>query len=188
MSQFEESNHDHYYDGARSAIKEPAVLDFRTALQDGRVINMRIQIDNEEHEFIKHVYELKLGPVDNKGRIDSRSELVFADYSIVLSTVMRFAMEYLTLHPDRLIGINSNNDNREHLRYDIIMREIEQVSRYFEVYGLNLYVRLNAPVSMEYENPFNFDEIFPETVLLSKELNIPVSNLYNYIVLKLKSI
>lgn len=186
MTQFLKVNHDDYYDGIRSAIKEHAAFDFKAPLEDGRFVNLRIEVDRKPHEHLEYVHELKFGPVDNKGRIDERSDLVYADYSMIISIIMRFAMEYLRLYPDRLIGMNTNNDNREHSRYNIIMREIEQVSRYFYVLGVNLYVRLNCPVSMDYKNPFNFQEIFPETILLSKELDIPVSNLYNYIIFVLK--
>lgn len=187
MSQFERSNLDAHYDKGGPAIKEAAVLEFKAALYDGRMVNMRVEISGTEHELIKNVYDLKFGPVDNKGRIDHRSEFVYADYPLVFSSVMRFMMEYLKLYPDRSIGMNSNDDTRDNLRYGLIMMEFEEVSRYFDVCGVNLYVRLNCSSSMEYDNPFDFNEIYPQTAMLSRELNIPIDKLYNYIVFKLKT-
>ena len=187
MSQFDRSNLDAHYDKGGSAMKEAAFLEFKAALYDGRMVNMRVEISGTAHDLIADVYDLKFGPVDTKDRIDNRPEFVYADYPLIFSSVMRFMKEYLKLYPDRRIGMNGNDDTRDYLRYAIIMREYEQVSQDFEVYGVNLYVRLNCPTSMEYDSPYDFSEIYPETIKLSRELNIPVGNLYNYIVFKLKT-
>ncbi|RFM32481.1 DUF6934 family protein [Chitinophaga silvisoli] len=187
MSQFERSNLDAHYDKGASAIGEAAVLEFKAALYDGRMVNMRVEISGTAHDLIENVYDLKFGPVDNKGRIDNRSEFVYADYRLIFSSIMRFMLEYLKFYPDRSIGMNSNDDTRDYLRYAIIMWEFDQLNRDFDVCGVNLYVRLNCPASMEYDSPFDFNKIYPETVKLSRELNIPVDNLYNYIVFKLKT-
>jgi hypothetical protein len=203
MSQFDRSNLDAHYDKGGSAMKEAAFLEFKAALYDGRMVNMRVEISGTAHDLIADVYDLKFGPVDTKDRIDNRDlkfgpvdtkdridnrpEFVYADYPLIFSSVMRFMKEYLKLYPDRRIGMNGNDDTRDYLRYAIIMREYEQVSQDFEVYGVNLYVRLNCPTSMEYDSPYDFSEIYPETIKLSRELNIPVGNLYNYIVFKLKT-
>lgn len=187
MTQFLKVNHDDYYDGIRSAIKEYAAFDFKVPLEDGRFVNLRIEVDSKPNVHMKTVYELRFGPVDNKGRVNHRLELNFANYSIVISMILRFAMEYLRLYPDRMIGIDSNNDTREQSCYNIIIREIGQVSRSFKVYGVKMFVRLNCPIPMDYKSPFDFNEIFPKTIELSKEMNIPISNLYNYLIFELKN-
>ena len=62
----------------------------------------------------------------------------------------------------------------------------EYLSGYFEMYGLKYYVRMSRFGELQYENPFDFEDVFGNTVQLTK-ISARPKLMYNYLIFSLRN-
>lgn len=158
---------------------------FSTELQDENSAVLKIEISNEAHELLPNVYNLAFGPVDKKGEIDDKAALHHKDYSKVFSTILLVALKYLTLNPDHYLGIDGSDNLRAYYYWRFLQRNHDYLTNYFEIFGVKYYVRISRFGKTQYENPFDFDDIFPYPDRIHKSLHWP-KLMYNYFIFKLK--
>ncbi len=159
---------------------------FTTTLADATNKPLHVQISNEAHDLIPNLFNLAFGPLDKKGRIDDKAELQHANYSKVFSTILLSALTYLTQNPNHYLGIDGSSEARAYLYYRFIQMNYKYLNTHFNLYGLKYYVRISRFGKMQYDNPFDFDDIHPEPCLIKEGVALTGDNLYNYFVFSLK--
>lgn len=145
---------------------------------------IKIEIGSESHDLLNNVYNLAFGPLNNNNEIDDKAELAHTDYSKVFSTIFLTTVNYLTANPNQGIGIDGSDNSRAYYYWRIIQRNFEYLDEYFEIYGLKYYVRISRFGKQQYENPFDFEDIFTNIDRVFKTQHWP-KMMYNYFVFKL---
>ena len=158
---------------------------FSTALQNGTAVDLKVEISNDAHELLPNVYNLAFGPFDKKGEIDDRIELPHKDYSKVFSTILLTALNYLTTNPGHYLGIDGSDNRRAYYYWRFLQRNYDYLADYFEIFGVKYYVRISRFGKTQYENPFDFDDVFPYPDRIYKTVQWP-KLMYNYFIFKLK--
>ncbi len=159
---------------------------FNTILKDGTSEELKIKISNNAHELMPNVYNLAFGPEDDKGKINDKAELPHTDYSKVFSTILFEAYTYLRKHKSHSIGIDGSDMNRAILYFRFIQKNYTYLADRFNIYGLKYYVRITRFGKTQYQNPFDFDDIFLKPQLIEKGEKINFDSLYNFFVFGLK--
>lgn len=160
--------------------------DFTTILKNGIEVPLFVQISTQAHELLPDVYNLGFGPL--KGNtIDDRAELVHSDYSKVFSTILLSALTYLIKNPGHSLGIDGSDNRRAYLYYHILQKNFDYLDQYFELSALKYYVRITRFGKYQYDDPFDFTDIMPDTKPIEKGAKIPAELMYNYFIFKLKN-
>lgn len=155
---------------------------FEAELEDGNTVLLRTVVSNEDHPVTPNVYNLSFGPPLGPGRIDDLVSLRYRNYSKVFSTILLHASIFLDKHPGRFIGIDGSTNNRAYLYFRMIQQNYEMLAQYFNIYGIKYYVRITRYGKLQYENPFDFDDISSSLRIIQKNEKVDASLLYNYFV------
>jgi hypothetical protein len=161
------------------------IAEFETLLVNKEEKILRVEISNESHELLDKVFNLSFGPLNSKGEIDDKAELVHQDYSKVFSTILLTALNYLSSNPGHYLGIDGSDNSRAYYYWRFLQRNFEYLNSYFEMSGLKYYVRISRFGKTQYENPFDFEDIFAFSDRLYKT-DIWPKLMYNYFVFKLR--
>ena len=159
---------------------------FRTELQDGTEIPLKVEINKEPHELLPGVFNLAFGPMNEKGKIDDKAELSHKDYSKVFSSILLTGMIYLTKNKDHYLGIDGSNNSRAYLYYRFLQKNYDYLSKFFKMYGLKYYVRISRFGKNQYDNPFDFKDILPGIDKIEKGMRLNPEFMYNYFIFNLK--
>jgi len=159
---------------------------FNTILEDGSSTLLMVEISSESHELLPDVYNLAFGPLNKRGRINDKAELTHKDYSKVFSTILLEAFNYLDENRNHFLGIDGSDNARAYLYYRFILKNLDYLNSYFNIYGIKYYVRISRFGKTQYENPFDFSDILLQPDLI--EMGKPVSSdhLYNYFIFNYK--
>lgn len=160
---------------------------FRSELQDGSVLPLKIEISLEPHELLPGVFNLAFGPLDAEGKIDDKVAVHHKDYSRVFSSILSVAFTYLQKNRDSYLGVDGSNNARAYLYYRFLQRNYDYLDKFFEVFGLKYYVRISRFGKTQYENPFDFDDIQPGFEKIRKNMTIRSDFIYNYLVFRRKN-
>jgi hypothetical protein len=166
--------------------KDLRISTFRTEMQDGTQIPLKVEISKEPHELLPGVFNLAFGPVKDKGKIDDKAELSHKDYSKVFSSILVTALMYLTKNKDHYLGIDGSNNARAYLYYRFLHRNFDYLDKFFAMYGLKYYVRICRFGKNQYDNPFDFRDILPGTDKIEKGMRLNPEFMYNYFIFNLK--
>ncbi|GAA4340897.1 DUF6934 family protein [Flaviaesturariibacter amylovorans] len=158
---------------------------FPTELIDGHSVPLKVEIHNEEMEFLPNVYNLAFGPMDARGGIDDKVQLTHKDYSAVFSTIMFEALGYLRKNPDHFLGVDGSNNERAALYHFLLKVNYDYLDQFFEFFGIKYYVRITRFGKTQYENPFDFQDIMPVPIRINKNDPRP-RPMFNYFVFGLK--
>jgi len=162
------------------------IIKFETPVADGTNEAIKIEIDDKSHELKDDLYNLAFGPMDSRGNINDKAQISHSDYSKVFSTILLSGLTYLKTHPEHYLGIDGSDEARAYLYNKFLQRNYDYLSEYFNLYGLKYYVRITRFGKTQYENPFDFEDVLPETYPIIKGEQIPSGKLYNYFVFNLK--
>jgi len=171
--------------GFDALSKDLKTANFKTMLEDGNPVNLKIEISNEEHELMPNMYNLAFGPIDVKGKIDDRAQLTHKDYSAVFSTILLAALGYLNKNQGHSIGVDGSNNSRAYLYWRYLQHNYEYLSHYFEFFGIKYYVRISRFGKLQYDNPFDFADIIPASIPIYKTDQWP-EPMFNYFIFGLK--
>ena len=178
-------NFDDVYDISMPS-NEITLANFETELTDGSKKKLIIKVGPQAHELMPNVYNLAFGPPDDDGNIDDKAQMNHVNYSMVFSTILLHAKLYLTVHPDRHIGIDGSNNSRAFLYYRFMLNNFNYLTRFFTITALKYYVRITRFGKYQYDNPFDFDDIVPELIELESDSPTYPEHMYNYFVLSPK--
>jgi len=159
--------------------------EFRTVLQAGNEISLKIEISNDAHELMPNVYNLAFGPMNSKGDIDDKAELRHRDYSKVFSTIVFNAFNYLSRNNSHHLGIDGSDNLRAWYYWRFLQRNYDYLGQHFEMFGLKYYVRITRFGKQQYENPFDFRDIQPWPDRIKKTTTWP-KHMYNYFIFRLR--
>jgi len=161
------------------------ILTFKSQLQNGHAIPLKVEISNEAHELLPNVFNLAFGPINAKGHIDDKAELPHTDYSRVFSTILLSALNYLNNNPEQYLGIDGSDNLRAYYYWRFLQRNFEYLNQFFEIFGLKYYVRITRFGKRQYQNPFDFEDVFVHPDRIVKTNEWP-EQMYNYFIFKIK--
>ena len=159
---------------------------FETTLSEGQQVPLYIRISNDAHDLLPNVYNLAFGPLDKKGRIDDKAELSHSDYSRVFSTILLTGLNYLKSNTGQYLGVDGSTHSRALLYYRFIQRNFDYLNQYFSMHGLKYYVRISRLGKRQYDDPFDFNDIFPFPETITKGMRIDPGKQFNYFIFTLK--
>lgn len=160
---------------------------FTTELSDGSHVPLGIRISNREHHWLPDVYNLSFGPFEEDGTIDDAARLTHADHSKAFSTIMLTALAFLTENPGKYLGIDGSNNARAYLYFRIIQNNYEELTRYFDIYGVNYYVRVLLKLKdTDESHPCDIDDIKAIPQVIRQGELIHPTKLYNYFIFRRK--
>ncbi len=160
---------------------------FTTLLKDDSEVLLGVQINSEAHRLMPDVYNLAFGPLNDAGQIDDRAKLYHADHSRVFSTIVFAGMSFLSEHPDLYLGIDGSNNARAYMYYRCIQNNLDYLSTFFVIYGVNYYVRFLRKAKDEDEYaPLDSENVVVLPEMIQTVKHIPCDKLYNYFIFKLK--
>jgi len=159
---------------------------FRTELQNGTQIPLKVIISSEPHKLMSNVFNLAFGPINDKGKIDDKAELSHKDYSKVFSSILLTGMIYLASNKNHYLGIDGSNNARAYLYYRFLQSNYDYLDKFFRMYGLKYYVRISRFGKNQYDNPFDFKDILPSADKIAKGMQPNFEFMYNYFIFKLK--
>jgi hypothetical protein len=160
---------------------------FRSRLENGDEVLLNIRISSVAHELLPSVYNLAFGPVDKKGNIIDRIELRHIDYSKVFSTILLSVLTYFKQNQNHFLGVDGSDNNRAYFYYRAMMRNFEYLNRRFDMDGIKYFVRISRFGKTQYDNPFDFDDIKPESYKITVDHQISQYTMYNYFIFGLKN-
>jgi len=159
---------------------------FRTELQDGTEIPLKVEINKEPHELLPDVFNLAFGPINDKGKMDDKAELSHKNYSKVFSSILLTGLTYLASNREHYIGIDGSNNARAYLYYRFLQKNFDYLDKFFNMYGLKYYVRISRFGKSQYDNPFDFKDILPGIDKIEKSMRLNPEFMYNYFIFNLK--
>jgi hypothetical protein len=160
---------------------------FNTELEHGGILPLSVKISNQSHALLPNVYNLAFGPLNKKGKIDDKAEIVHTDYSKVFSTILFAAFAYLKTNPDHYLGIDGSDNARAYFYYRALQRNFSYLDRHFRMYGIKYFIRITRFGKTQYDNPFDFEDIMPYPFRIEKGTNISQDHMYNYFIFTLKN-
>ena len=158
---------------------------FTTRNREGKEIVLFVIITKNSNPFLPSVYNLAFGPLDEDGRIDDKAVIKHESSAKVYSTLLLGALTFLNAVPDSFVGIDGSNLVRACLYYSLFQNNYDYLAQYFNVIGVNYYVRLLR--GEESGDPFITDneEFATQPFKIAKHLQITRRKLYNYFVFNL---
>jgi hypothetical protein len=97
--------------------------------------------------------------VEYKGRINVHARLNYMNLMKVFSTVLLFIEDYLRFYPWHSIGVDGSGNSRAELYYRGWQRNFVYLSAYMKMYGIKFYVRIMRVGMVQYDNPFDFEDV-----------------------------
>ncbi|PWV48958.1 hypothetical protein [Chitinophaga sp. S165] len=179
-------NFDDVYD-ISTASNELTLASFETELANGGKKKLIIEISPEAHDLLPNVYNLAFGPPDINGEIDDKVQLKHKDYSKVFSTILLHAQAYLVNNRDHFIGIDGSDNLRALLYYRFIINNFDYLSQYFNIGALKYYVRITRMGKCQYENPFDFNDIKPDLISITRDSPRHLDFMYNYFIFNINT-
>jgi len=159
---------------------------FETELSDGSTLPLLVEISNDPHELLPEVFNLAFGPPTNKGEIDDKAEITHKNYSRTFSSILLSGLIYLNSNTAHYLGIDGSNNARAYLYYRFLQQNYDYLDRYFNVYGLKYYVRISRFGKHQYDNPFDFNDIYPFPEKIKKAMQLNPDFMYNYFIFNRK--
>jgi hypothetical protein len=159
---------------------------FETELKDGSLLPLMVKVSDIAHELLPSVFNMAFGPLKGKGGIDDKAEIPHKNYSRAFSTILVAGLFYLRENKDHFLGIDGSTNGRAYLYYRLIQQNFDYLDKYFNIYGLKYYVRITRFGKLQYDNPFDFEDVYPIPDQLYKGMVIPPDLMYNYFIFNLK--
>lgn len=155
---------------------------FDAELADATPISLGIKMGSQEHPLMADVYNLAFGPVNKFNRIDDQIRLTHKDHSKVFSTIVFEGFSFLTDHPDKFLGIDGSSTARAYMYYRCIQNNFDYLTSYFDIYGVNFYVRILRDDADQYEN----EDFLTIPKRIKKGESLKITRLYNYFIFRIR--
>lgn len=159
---------------------------FKTELNDGSLLQLKVKISNVSHELIPGVFNLAFGPTNARGEINDKAEIAHKNYSKTFSTILFTGLTYLNKNKDHFLGIDGSNNARAYLYYRFLQQNFDYLDQYFNIYGVKYYVRITRFGKSQYDNPFDFGDVYPFPDKIFKGMDVPADFMYNYFIFNRK--
>jgi len=159
---------------------------FTTILKDGSPVDLAVQIEGE-HPLLPNVINLAFGPLNEECEINDKIKLPHGDHAKVFSTIIFAGMTYLRENPTKFLGIDGSNNARAYMYYRCIQNNFDYLTKHFEIYGVNYYVRMLRKMRDEDLGfPINSQNIISVLQPIQLADHIPHGELYNCFIFKLR--
>ena len=136
-------NFDNTYDLTVAVIeKDFSLAEFYSPQINGKSVLLRVIIEQHPDPLLTGVYNLAMGPAVAQLGIDDKIRLRHTHSSKVFSTVILFALAYLTEHSEMIIGLDGTDDLRANLYHSMFIVNRQNLNEYFDTIGVDWYVKL----------------------------------------------
>jgi hypothetical protein len=160
---------------------------FNTVLKNGEQAVLGIQISNTTHPYLSEVYNLAFGPLNDNNQIDDKAKLHHENHSKVFSTIIFTALTFLTENKQKYLGIDGSNNARAYMYYRCIQNNFDYLNQFFNIYGVNYYVRVLRKLNDKDEaHPVDGEDLKAIPEIIEKNAVVRSEKLYNYFIFKLK--
>lgn len=144
---------------------EPVTADlrlirFNSERTDYTTVQIGVLIGHQPQALLPNVYNLAFGPMDDNNEIDDQAKVAHADHSKVFSTIILSALTFLNNNPDKYLGIDGSNNARAYLYFRTIQNNYYILTQYFDIFGVNYYVRVLRKAN-------DADEVYPVDIMIS---------------------
>jgi hypothetical protein len=102
------------------------------------------------------------------------------------TTDLVFGYTYLLQNKEHMLGIDGSDNRRAALYFRMLQRNYDYLSNFFELFGLKYYVRMTRFGKRQYDDPFDFADVFGYPEKIVKGMQMSMDWLFNYFVFKLK--
>ena len=103
---------------------------------------IRVEIKPHPDKFLPDVYNLAMGPLTEKGEINDKVRVKHTYSDKLFSTVILFAVSFLSEYPESTIGLDGSDDIRATLYHSIFLANRKHLSQYVLCIGVDWYVKL----------------------------------------------
>ena len=156
---------------------------FYSCNREGNPVLLNIQLKPALIELLPDVYNLGFGPLLPDAKIDDSAKIPHHDLNRMFSTIILFALKFLTGNPTATVGLDGSDDMRAYLYHRMFISNRIYLSEYFTALGVDWFVRLLRNGDYERnEDGAVFFKPKPE----SFDYQRPAWNLYRYYVFRLK--
>ena len=160
-----------------------SISKFNTELHDGNIIPLGVLT----HPLLPDVYNLSFGPINTDGKVDDGARITHADHSKVFSTIIFTALAFLTNNTEKFLGIDGSNNARAYLYFRLIQNNYDLLTQYFDIYGVNYYVRVLRKIKDSDDNhPVDTQDIKAIPVVIKEKELLRSEKLYNYFIFRAK--
>jgi hypothetical protein len=163
--------------------KHIAILDFNTPQKDGSMKLIRVIISPHPDKLLPNVYNLAMGPLDDKRELDDKIRLKHLNSNKLFSTVILFVVTFLTDFPEMAIGLDGSDDLRATLYHSMFLLNRGILGKVFVTIGVDWYVKLLRNGKIE---QMKNGRLFFKPRLESFDYKRTKHDLYRYYMLRLK--
>jgi hypothetical protein len=179
-------NFDDCYD-IETLSNDLSLSKFNTVLKNQDQIPLGIQISNTVHPYLPEVYNLAFGPLIDENKIDDKIKLQHDNHSKVFSTIIFTALTFLTENKEKYLGIDGSNNARAYMYYRCIQNNFDYLSQFFNIYGVNYYVRVLRKLKDGDEtHPIDSNDLKAIPQKIQGNAFVNSDKLYNYFIFNIK--
>lgn len=122
--------------------KKSSVMEFYSPQRKSVPELIRVEIKPHPDKLLPDVYNLAMGPLDDKGKVDDKMRLKHTDSNKLFSTIIIFAVAFLSEYPELTIGLDGSDDSRAILYHSMFIANRKYLSHYVIGIGVDWYVKL----------------------------------------------
>jgi hypothetical protein len=115
---------------------------FNSCDKNDNPVLLKIMIKPLNDPFLSEVYNLSFGPPKDDGTIDDDAKICHQDSNKVFSTIILFALVFLTENSNFTIGVDGSNDVRAYMYHRMFLTNRAYLREYFLTLGVDWCVRL----------------------------------------------
>lgn len=115
---------------------------FNSIDKNDNPVLLKVKIKPLNDPFLSEVYNLSFGPLKDDGTLDDDVKINHQDSNKVFSTIILFALAFLTENPNFTIGVDGSNDVRAYMYHRMFQTNRAYLRDYFLSLGVDWCVRL----------------------------------------------
>ena len=122
--------------------KDISIIEFYSPQRFSNPELIRVEIRPHPDSFLQNVYNLSMGPLSETGKINDKAKMNHKDSNKLFSTIILFAVTFLTEYPELTIGLDGSDDRRATLYHSMFLANRKNLSQFVICIGVDWYVKL----------------------------------------------
>lgn len=169
---------------AKSVSENLDYFIFDSELDNEDKVELHVLITEHPDEYLKNVFNLGFGPLDENGDIDDKQKLKHKDVSKLFSTLILFGISFLNENKQCFIGIDGSDDLRAYFYHRMFRYNLDDLKEILTIVGVDWYVKLLRNQTDIERDSNNLPLFKPRPELFDTERD--AKDLYRYYMYNLK--